>query len=198
MLARHLTTLKFRMFWSFELSFFFFNLHALKYAFFLFFLVHDYMISDTGVVTTPSGWIPKDSITPKLSPFALLQSYSPQPFWQRLMENHGPHFEFQDSYEETFLTLHFSAADFPFVLSFFDRKGQSLSVHIKKGIFLVVWCSTGLTNPVFYTKWIFVSSQRLGYICFKTQKCWPLGQDHLNLHRTEWKRKTRSWIRNNG
>lgn len=137
MLTRHLTTLKFRMFWSFELSFFFLICMHWNMLFSCF-LMHDYMIFDTGVVTTPSSWIPKDSITPKLSPFALLQSYFPQPFWQCLMENHGPHFEFQDSYEETFLTLHFSAANFPFVLSFFDCKGQSLSVHIKKGIFLVV------------------------------------------------------------
>ena len=119
MLARHRTTLKFRMFWSFELSFFFLICMHWNMLFSCF-LMHDYMIFDTGVVTTPSSWIPKDSITPKLSPFALLQSYFPQPFWQCLMENHGPHFEFQDSYEETFLTLHFSAANFPFVLSFFD------------------------------------------------------------------------------
>ena len=47
-LARHLTALKFRMFWSFKLSFFFLICMHWNMLFSCF-LVHDYMIFDTGV-----------------------------------------------------------------------------------------------------------------------------------------------------
>ena len=63
---------------------------------------------------------------------------------------------------------------FPLSFHFVITKAKVCLSILKKTFFFSggpkFQCSTGLTNPVFYTKWIFFSSQRLGHICCKTQK----------------------------